>query len=95
MRSFIYTKWLRARHLALLATFGVVIVVAIAALYLYLLSKSPLSFSEMDFNDNGVVTFSELIHASSHGIRPIRQGDGVCREYYALGDGTTLRIDCP
>ena len=80
--------------MALFATLGVAIVVVPAALYLYLLTKSPLSFKEMDFNDNGMVTFSELIYASSYGVRVIKKGQAFCEEYYSLNDSVSLRIDC-
>ncbi len=66
--------------MALLATLGVMIVIVIPALYLYLLSKSPLSFEEMDFDDNGIVTFSELIYANSYCVREIQQDQVICKE---------------
>ena len=59
--------------MALLATLGVMIVIVIPALYLYLLTKSPLSFEEMDFDDNGIVTFSDLIYAYSYCVLEIQQ----------------------
>jgi len=69
----------KEKQIALLATLGVMIVVAIPALYLYLLTKSPLSFKQMDFDDNGYVTFSELIYANSYCVRVI-QNDQVVGE---------------
>ena len=66
--------------MALLATLGVMIVILIPALYLYLLMKSPLSFKEMDFDDNGFVTFSEIIYANSYCIRVIQKGQVICKE---------------
>ena len=72
--------WLKDKQMALLATLGVIIVIVIPALYLYLLSKSPLSFEEMDFDDNGIVTFSELIYANSYCVREIQQDQVICKE---------------
>jgi len=72
--------WLKDKQMALLATLGVMIVIVIPALYLYLLSKSPLSFEEMDFDDNGIVTFSELIYANSYCVREIQQDQVICKE---------------
>jgi len=71
---------LKEKQIALLATLGVIIVVAIPALYLYLLAKSPLSFKQMDFDDNGIVTFSELIYANSNCVRAIPNDQVICKE---------------
>jgi len=71
---------LKEKKIALLATLGVMIVILIPALYLYLLTKSPLSFKEMDFDDNGIVTFSEIIYANSYCVRVIQKGQVICKE---------------
>ena len=71
---------LKEKQIALLTTFGVMIVVVIPALYLYLLTKSPLTFKEMDFDDNGIVTFSELIYANSNCVRVIQNDQVICKE---------------
>ena len=73
-------KWLKEKQIALLATIGVMIVILVPALYLYLLMKAPLSFKEMDFDDNGIVTFSELIYANSYCVRVIEKGQVICKE---------------
>jgi len=72
--------WLRKNQIALLATFGVMIVILVPALYLFLLLKTPLSFKELDFDDNGIVTFSELIHANLYCDRVILNGQVICKE---------------
>ena len=69
---------LKEKQIALLATLGVLIVVAIPTLYLFLLAISPLTFDEMDFDDNGFVTFSELIYANSNCHRLILDGRVIC-----------------
>jgi len=61
-------------------TIGVMIVILVPALYLYLLIKTPLSFKELDFDDNGIVTFSELIHANSNCYRVTLNGQVICKE---------------
>ena len=86
--------WLREKRTALLATLGVIIVLVPAALYLHLLTQSPLSIKQMDFNDNGIVTLSELMYASAYGVRTIHRDDDSCREYCSLNDGLSLRVDC-
>jgi hypothetical protein len=68
----------KGKQTALLTTLGVVIVIAIPAVYLFLLSISPLTFDEMDFDDSGYVTFSELIHANSNCHRLILDGRVIC-----------------
>jgi len=69
---------IKQKQIALLATLGVLIVVVVPALYLYLLTISPLSFDEMDFDDNGYVTFSELIYANSNCHRLVLNGQVIC-----------------
>ncbi len=69
---------IKNKQMALLTTLGVLIVVTIPAAYLFLLALSPLTFDEMDFDDNGFVTFSELIHANSNCHRLILDGRVVC-----------------
>ena len=69
---------LKEKQTAILATLGVLIVIAIPAVYLFLLSISPFTFDEMDFDDSGYVTFSELIHANSSCHRLILDGRVIC-----------------
>jgi hypothetical protein len=71
---------IKQNQIALLATLGVVIVVLIPAAYLFLIAISPLTFDEMDFDNNGFVTFSELIHANSNCHRLILNGQVICNE---------------
>jgi hypothetical protein len=71
---------IKQKQTALLTTLGVLIVVLIPAAYLFLLTLSPLTFDEMDFDDNGFVTFSELIHANSNCHRLILNGQVICNE---------------
>lgn len=86
--------WLKEKQIALLTTLGLIIVLGPAALYLHLLTKSPLTFAETDFNGNGIVTFSELMYASSYGVRVIQKGEMSCKEYFSSRDGLILSIDC-
>jgi len=64
--------WFKKKQIALLATIGVMIVILVPALYLYLLI--------LDFDDNGIVTFSELIHANSNCYRVTLNGQVICKE---------------
>jgi hypothetical protein len=76
--------WFKKKQIALLATIGVMIVILVPALYLYLLVKAPLSFKELDFDDNGIVTFSELIHANLNCYRVTLNGQVICKEVVFL-----------
>ena len=71
---------LKEKQTAILTTLGVLIVVTIPAAYLFLITLSPLTFDEMDFDDNGFVTFSELIHANSNCHRLTLDGRVICDE---------------
>ena len=72
--------WVKKNQIALLATIGVMIVILVPALYLFLLLKTPLSLKELDFDDNGVVTFSELIHANLYCDRVVQSGQVICKD---------------
>ena len=71
---------IKQKQAAILTTLGVLIVVTIPAAYLFLLALSPLTFDEMDFDNNGFVTFSELIHANSNCHRLVLNGQVICDE---------------
>jgi hypothetical protein len=71
---------LKGKQTALLTTLGVLIVITIPAFYLFLLAISPLTFDEMDFDDSGYVTFSELIYANSSCHRLTLDGRVICEE---------------
>ena len=73
---------------------GVVIVVSVGTSYLYLVQRSALKFQDADFDENGLVTFSELYYASSYGTRRITENNTSCIEYYALKDGLRLKLVC-
>ncbi len=77
-----------------LTSFGVVLIVSVGASYLYLVGKSPLAFDELDFDRNGLVTFDELVYASSYGTRRVTENGVGCVEYYALKDGLRLKLAC-
>ena len=77
-----------------LTLIGVSIIVSIGSAYLYLIKKSPLPFAEMDFDDNGLVTLSELHYANSYGTRTTVIDNKDCIEYYALKDNKRLKVSC-
>lgn len=73
---------------------GLIVIVTVSAGYLYLITKSPLSFDETDFDNSGYVTLSELFYASSYGVRALKIGARNCVEYYSLKDGLRLKLEC-
>jgi hypothetical protein len=78
--SYHYAMSIKQKQITILTTLGVLIVITTPAVYLFLLALSPLTFGEMDFDDNGFVTFSELIHANSNCHRLVLDGRVVCNE---------------
>lgn len=73
---------------------GIVFVAVIGATYLYLVKQSPLPFTELDFDDNGLVTLGELLYANAYGTRTVLIDERECTEYYALGDHKRLKLSC-
>lgn len=53
------------------------------------------SAAEMDWNQDGKTTISEIISGSDVGKRAIILNDVNCFEYYFLKDGLTAKIVCP
>jgi hypothetical protein len=52
-------------------------------------------WQEMDWNSDGVTSFSEFIEASDVGGRDVVRGRKTCREYFSVKDGLPIRTDCP
>lgn len=73
---------------------GVTIIMIIVVAYLYLVERSPIDFEAIDFNQNGIVTFSELIYANAYGKRKLMIDGRSCIEYYALQDEKRLKLQC-
>ena len=55
---------------------------------------SPLTYNEIDLNNNGFVDFSEALYGGELGERNITLGHKSCIEYYHLKDGMPAKIDC-
>lgn len=52
------------------------------------------SWKDMDWNQDGKTTVSEFLEASEIGHRRVSQDGKECRDYYALKDGLSIRMDC-
>ena len=67
---------------------------AYSGVLFYLISKSPLTYKEIDLNNNGIVSGSEAEYASNYGGRRIYKNGKECIEFYAQKDGLTLKVVC-
>ncbi|MCW8856930.1 MAG: hypothetical protein OQJ95_06155 [Kangiella sp.] len=65
-----------------------------AALYAFLIFSSQLSYSEMDLNRNGVVSYEEALKFFDVGVRLVMVEGKECTEYYALKDGLPVEVVC-
>lgn len=77
-----------------LAVFGVLIVAGYWVIFGCMIFSSPLHYSEMDFNHDGVVSFSEADYASSFGEKEFTVNRRKCVEYFAYKDGLSLKTVC-
>lgn len=53
------------------------------------------SWKEMDWNQDGTTTLSEVLEASDVGRRGVIKAGKRCVEYYSFKDGLTVRMECP
>ncbi len=77
-----------------LTLFSIVTSVGPVSIYLYLLDNAPLSYANMDFDGNGVVTFGELAYANAYETRRISVAKSSCTEFYSLKNGQRLKLVC-
>ena len=53
------------------------------------------TWAEMDWDQNGHTSLSEVAASVNVGVRGVRIGAADCREFFRMKDGTTLRLRCP
>ena len=70
------------------------ITLGVLSLYIFNLSDSRYSFSEMDLDQSGLISFSEADYVSSSGERIIEVNGQSCIEYFAFKDGLTIKTKC-
>jgi hypothetical protein len=58
------------------------------------LYSSPLTYSEIDLDNNGFIDFSEFTYGTEIGNRAIVISEMQCTEYYHLKDGLPAAIKC-
>lgn len=82
-----------------LLKYVVFLLAAIAVLYLayraVAVVQKGYSWQEMDWDKSGSTSLREALNSSDIGVRPLKQGNQECREYYSYKDGLPVRVDCP
>ena len=86
--SFIFS----AGKAALIA--GAVLFVFYWVAFGWLVYMAPMSYRELDLNNDGQVSFGEAEYAASFGERAIQVNGQQCTEYFAHKDGLPLKVVC-
>jgi len=73
---------------------GMLIITLIGSTYLYLVKVAPLEFKDIDIDQNGFITFSELIYVNNYTMRKITVDNKLCTETIALKNNARLKLDC-
>lgn len=76
------------------ATVAGFLLIAYWAIFGWMVYVSPLKYSEMDFDHDGRVSYSEADYASSFGTRRYGDRGRHCMEYFAYKDGLPLKTIC-
>jgi hypothetical protein len=53
------------------------------------------SWSEMDWNQDGITSIGEFFAASDIGKREITKNGKKCTEYFSYKDGLAVKVVCP
>ena len=70
------------------------IVLTSLAFYIINILDSRYSFTEMDLDKSGFISFSEADYVSSSGERIVKINGKSCTEYFAYKDGLTIKTKC-
>ncbi len=76
------------------ATVAGFLFIAYWAIFGWSMYASPLTYREMDFDHDGLVSYSEADYASSFGMRMYVEHGRHCTEYFAYKDGLPLKTVC-
>lgn len=49
----------------------------------------------MDWNRDGGTSLFEFASAGDVGVREVKRGDHICREYFSYKDGLPMKTVCP
>jgi len=73
----------------------VILPFAYIMLVAFLAFRSGLTWSDMDFDNDGHTSFAEFIESADTGVRQAVIGDEVCTEYFSLKDALPVKLTCP
>lgn len=82
------------KKLAIILILILVVVASYSAVIYYMVSKTPLTYTETDINKDGFVSLSEIVYVSNFAVRTIIKNGQECIEYYAQKDGLALKVEC-
>jgi hypothetical protein len=71
------------------------LVICYLSIRIFISFKKGYSVEEMDWDQNGKTSFSEILSASDIGKRTIIKDGSGCVEYYSFKDGLMVKIVCP
>lgn len=92
MKTAIWTRPLTLQRFALAV---VVIVAVLSCAYVTLVKiAAGYSWSDMDWNEDGSTTLSELLGAGDIGSRPVVRDGHPCTEFFSLKDGSPVKVRC-
>ena len=66
----------------------------VAATFVGAILRSPLTWSDMDWNADGRSSLLEAVESTDVGVRPRWQDGRACEEFFSMKDGLSLRIRC-
>ena len=52
-------------------------------------------WSDMDWDHSGHTSIGEFLHSRDVGTRVTTQDGRLCAEYFEMGNGRTIRVNCP
>ncbi len=84
------------KRISLVISASLLVLLVLYGVSRYVVSwENNYSWNEMDWNQDGTNTLSEVLEASDVGRRAGSKGGKHCIEYYSLKDGLTVRMECP
>ncbi|GAB2198956.1 hypothetical protein MAH4_31680 [Sessilibacter sp. MAH4] len=77
----------------IISIFALLLIIGVAP-YLVLICDDKYSWSEMDINQNGIVSYGEVYEFLDSGKREVTSNGRKCVEYYAYKDGLPFHTVC-
>ncbi len=60
----------------------------------YSIFSKDFKIEQMDWDQNGDLTLTELLQASGIDVRPVKVEGKWCKDYFYLKDGLTVKVEC-